>query len=292
METQIPSHEPPKNNKRESRPRRPRRSKADIEEAIRKSAVGQIKKRGFSLALVTDIVKNAHIEPIVFYNRYKNLNEFYDEFVKNYDYWLTDTIREMVTTVSSEEGYSNMIEKIFNALFNDDIMVELLRWEVTEGNNTTERTSRLRELHALEMISNYNSRHKAPEYDLAAITALIVGGIYYMMMHRNRSSMAGVNLNTPEGRHRVINAVRTLSRLLFRERENLRLSTEAANADIDKVEEYRHNFEKACRERVEADYRLHVEELMRVRQIAERERIARMLRTEGIDEEVIARVTR
>ncbi len=60
--------------------RRPRRSKADIESAILKAAIAQIKKKGFSMALVTDIVKRAKIEPIVFYNRYKNLDEFYDTF--------------------------------------------------------------------------------------------------------------------------------------------------------------------------------------------------------------------
>ena len=65
----------------EMKSRRPRRSKADIEAAIQRAAVAQIKKKGFSLALVTDIVKRAKIEPVVFYNRYKNLDEFYDKFV-------------------------------------------------------------------------------------------------------------------------------------------------------------------------------------------------------------------
>ena len=74
----------------DTKTRRPRRSKADIEAAIQRAAIAQIKKKGFSLALVTDIVKRAKIEPIVFYNRYKNLDEFYDKFVKKYDYWLSN----------------------------------------------------------------------------------------------------------------------------------------------------------------------------------------------------------
>ena len=100
----------------EVKTRRPRRSKADIEEAINKAAVAQIKKKGFSLALVTDIVKRAKIEPIVFYNRYKNLDEFYDEFVKNYDYWLSDLVRDSMEEIGSEEGYSNILEKLLTNL--------------------------------------------------------------------------------------------------------------------------------------------------------------------------------
>ena len=77
-------------NNDERQARRPRRSKADIENAIEKAAIAQIKKKGFARSQVTDIVKRAKIEPIVFYNRYKNLEEFYEGFVKRYDYWLSD----------------------------------------------------------------------------------------------------------------------------------------------------------------------------------------------------------
>lgn len=73
-------------NNDERQARRPRRSKADIENAIEKAAIAQIKKKGFARSQVTDIVKRAKIEPIVFYNRYKNLEEFYEGFVKRYDY--------------------------------------------------------------------------------------------------------------------------------------------------------------------------------------------------------------
>ena len=72
------------------KPTRYRRTKADITEDIRKAAVDQVMKRGFSLSLVTEIIKKAKIEPPVFYHRYKDLNEFYSEFVKGYDYWFSD----------------------------------------------------------------------------------------------------------------------------------------------------------------------------------------------------------
>ena len=167
----------------EVKARRPRRSKADIEDAIHKAAVSQIKKKGFSLALVTDIVKRAKIEPVVFYNRYKNLDEFYDTFVKDYDYWLSDLVRDSIENIDSEEAYSNVIEKILNNLLSDDIMTELLRWEVAEGNNITERTARLRTMHAVDIFRNYEEKHAGTGIDVTAVSALLVAGIYYMLLH-------------------------------------------------------------------------------------------------------------
>ena len=187
----------------EVKARRPRRSKADIEDAIHKAAVSQIKKKGFSLALVTDIVKRAKIEPVVFYNRYKNLDEFYDTFVKDYDYWLSDLVRDSIENIDSEEAYSNVIEKILNNLLSDDIMTELLRWEVAEGNNITERTARLRTMHAVDIFRNFEEKHADIGIDVTAVSALLVAGIYYMLLHKDRSSMIGIDINQAAGKRRI-----------------------------------------------------------------------------------------
>lgn len=270
----------------EVKTRRPRRSKADIEEAIHKAAVAQIKKKGFSLALVTDIVKRAKIEPIVFYNRYKNLDEFYDEFVKNYDYWLSDLIRDSVEEIGSEEGYSNILEKLLTNLMQEEIMTELLRWEIAEGNHITERTSRLRELHAVELINSYSNIYQREHFDISAITALIVAGIYYLVLHKDRSTFAGIDINTIPGKRRMLKAIRSIASMMFRAEENYRLSI--GNAD-DEAETYRRNYEAACRERVESDFRDHVEDLMEARRIADRKRIAENMRNLGLSEDMIAR---
>ncbi len=268
----------------EVKTRRPRRSKADIEEAINKAAVAQIKKKGFSLALVTDIVKRAKIEPIVFYNRYKNLDEFYDEFVKNYDYWLSDLVRDSMEEIGSEEGYSNILEKLLTNLMQEEIMTELLRWEIAEGNHITERTSRLRELHAIELINSYSELYHRENFDIPAITAILVAGIYYLVLHKDRSTFAGIDINTIPGKRRMLRAIRNISSLMFRGEENLRLADASGDED---VETYRRNYEAACRERVESDFRDHVEDLMEARRIADRQRIAENMRAQGIPEDVI-----
>lgn len=268
----------------EVKTRRPRRSKADIEEAINKAAVAQIKKKGFSLALVTDIVKRAKIEPIVFYNRYKNLDEFYDEFVKNYDYWLSDLVRDSMEEIGSEEGYSNILEKLLTNLMQEEIMTELLRWEIAEGNHITERTSRLREFHAIELINSYSELYHRENFDIPAITAILVAGIYYLVLHKDRSTFAGIDINTIPGKRRMLRAIRNISSLMFREEENLRLADASGDED---VETYRRNYEAACRERVESDFRDHVEDLMEARRIADRQRIAENMRAQGIPEDVI-----
>lgn len=269
----------------EVKARRPRRSKADIEDAIHKAAVSQIKKKGFSLALVTDIVKRAKIEPVVFYNRYKNLDEFYDTFVKDYDYWLSDLVRDSIENIDSEEAYSNVIEKILNNLLSDDIMTELLRWEVAEGNNITERTARLRTMHAVDIFRNYEEKHAGIGIDVTAVSALLVAGIYYMLLHKDRSSMIGIDINQAAGKRRIINAIREISRLIFQEKENRQTGVDGEDADTS-----RRRFESSCRERVASDYREQVQELIEARRLADRKTYAGRMREQGISDDVIKQI--
>lgn len=203
----------------EVKTRRPRRSKADIEDAIQKAAVAQIRKKGFSMALVTDIVKRAKIEPIVFYNRYKNLDEFYDSFVKNYDYWLSDLIRANADTIITETGFVEIFDKLIDKLMQDDIMAELLRWEISDGNHITERTARLRELHSVELYSRYGQELNGSGKEIIPLITLIVGGIYFMVLHKDRSTFGGIDINTDEGRKRLTEAFKAFGRLVFHRRQ-------------------------------------------------------------------------
>ena len=269
----------------EVKARRPRRSKADIEDAIHKAAVSQIKKKGFSLALVTDIVKRAKIEPVVFYNRYKNLDEFYDTFVKDYDYWLSDLVRDSIENIDSEEAYSNVIEKILNNLLSDDIMTELLRWEVAEGNNITERTARLRTMHAVDIFRNFEEKHADIGIDVTAVSALLVAGIYYMLLHKDRSSMIGIDINQAAGKRRIVNAIREISRLIFQEKESRQTGVDGEDADTS-----RRRFESSCRERVASDYREQVQELIEARRMADRKTYAGRMREQGISDDVIKQI--
>ena len=269
----------------EVKARRPRRSKADIEDAIHKAAVSQIKKKGFSLALVTDIVKRAKIEPVVFYNRYKNLDEFYDTFVKDYDYWLSDLVRDSIENIDSEEAYSNVIEKILNNLLSDDIMTELLRWEVAEGNNITERTARLRTMHAVDIFRNFEEKHADIGIDVTAVSALLVAGIYYMLLHKDRSSMIGIDINQAAGKRRIVNAIREISRLIFQEKENRQTGVDGEDADTS-----RRRFESSCRERVASDYREQVQELIEAKRLADRKTYAGRMREQGISDDVIKQI--
>lgn len=204
-----------------------RRTKATITENIRKAAVESVLKRGFSGSLVSEIIKKAKIEPVVFYNRYQNLEEFFSEFVKGYDYWFSDVAKEANKLETPHDQFIALIEGLQECMIEKSVMLELIRWEIAVDNDITKRTASIREMFTLPLVEKYDDLFKNSGIDFVAIATIIVSGLYYLYLHKDRSTFCNIDMNTEEGRNRVNQAIKFLSELLFSKinmgKENLQL---------------------------------------------------------------------
>ncbi len=196
-------------------PKRKRRNNKDIEQSIIKAAVELIADKGFLELAVTNIFEKAKIEPIVFYNRYRDLNEFINEFVKDYDYWFSDIVNECKTKEDEKSKYTELLQSLLRSLKGNKIMQHLLKWELSTQNEVTQRTAQLREVNTLPLVKEYGSLFSNTSIDIVAISALIVGGIYYLILHSNLSSFSGIDISTDEGEERIVKAIEFLSDTLF-----------------------------------------------------------------------------
>lgn len=195
--------------------RRKRRSTKDIEESIINAATCLIEIGGFSNLTVTGILRQAEIEPVQFYNRYDDLNSFIDEYVKKYDYWFSDIVKSQKQSHNDKELYINTLIGLFQSLSENKVMQELLKWELASNNETSQRTAQLRELHTLPLNKKFSDIFSNSDIDIVSISALIVGGIYYLILHNELSPFSGINLKIESDRQKVIKAIRKLSDILF-----------------------------------------------------------------------------
>lgn len=199
--------------------RRVRRTKADIENRINNAAYDLIIQRGFIDLQLTEITRKAEIEPVVFYNRYQNLEDFYGEFIKKHDYWLTETVSKQGAEQNdpSEENCAKILDGLITELLNDKIMLEVLRWEVAVENPVTERAALIRELQNMQLVQKYKKlfRDSGSPINIAAFSSIIIAGIYYLILHRDRSSFCGLDYNDPKDLDILRTTVSQLVKLVF-----------------------------------------------------------------------------
>lgn len=198
-------------------PKRIRRTKIDIEEQIIASAVKLIEKKGFSEITLTGITQKARIEPIVFYNRYKDLDEFFDELVKQYDYWLSDVLKKHEGDLYTKEGYSHILKQLFSSLSENRMMQQLLKWELSTVNQTTLRTAGLREFHTIPLVQKFENLFESSPVDISSVSALMIGGIYYLILHQELSEFGGINISTDAGKEKINKAIDYLVTAFFKD---------------------------------------------------------------------------
>ena len=195
--------------------KRKRRTSKEIEESIQKAAIQIIEKDGFSHITVRGIIQKAKIQAAVFYNRYKDLDHFISEFVKSYDYWFDDVIKDCEDIKDQQQQYISLLVNLFHSLQDNKIMQQLLKWEITTNNSTTRQTAKLREFYSLPLVEKYKKYFENSPVKIDAVSALVIGGIYYFILHAEVSLFGGIDVETEEGKKKITNAIEYLGDLFF-----------------------------------------------------------------------------
>lgn len=196
-------------------PRKKRRTKQAIELAVMDAAHSLIEEVGFNKVTLTGIAARAQIEPTVFYRRYSNLDQLFEEYTHKYDYWLAGIAELMPPDLSDEESMKWILLNLVRALHKNRGMQQLLVWELSVDNPVTRRTATLREKINESLIHELEKKFDISGVDMSVLAALIISGIYYLILHRNMSTFCNVDFSSKSGRDRLEKTIDQLVTILF-----------------------------------------------------------------------------
>lgn len=179
--------------------KRVRRKKETLEDDLFKAANTIISKVGFTGLTVTQLLKEAKADPPVFYNRYKDINDFIDKFVRTYDYWLNDSVSLNEKDLTPTKNAQVILGKLIDSLLENTCMQKLLAWELNEDNIIARRTSQNRDNNSGHLIEYFEEKLKNCEVNFNVGIAILTGGIYYLIIHRKMATFNKVNFDSPEG---------------------------------------------------------------------------------------------
>lgn len=163
------------------------------------AAISVIEKVGFQGLTVTNLMKEAKAEPPIFYNRYKDMNDFIEKFVRNYDYWLNDSIIIDQKSGTAIENIQDVVTNLIDPLIGNVCMQKLIAWELNDNNFITRRTAQNRDTNSEQLILYFENEFKDCGINFNAATAILIGGIYYLVIHREMGTFNKIDFSTNEG---------------------------------------------------------------------------------------------
>lgn len=200
--------------------KRHRRKKVDLEQDLFNAANKIISKYGFTGLTMSRLMREAKAENAVFYNRYRDMNDFLDKFVRKYDYWLNDSLVFDPESANHLDNVKSVMIGLIDSLLENAPMQKLLAWEMNEDNFITRRTAQNRDNNSEALINYFEQGFKDCIINFNVSTALLLGGIYYLIIHRKLAPFNRVDYNTKEGIDLLKKNITLIAERIFQDYDN------------------------------------------------------------------------
>lgn len=189
----------------------------DKEKTKRKiiDAVGEvIKADGFQNLKISKVSQYANVDRKLIYRYFGNLNHLIEAYIVENDYWMVfaDKMKQMLADRQYPES-ENLIKEILQNQYkyfaSQKEMQRLILWELSADSPLMKSIHNTRESMGEEFLEMAEPHFTGGKVNFRAIAALLVGGIYYTVLHTvyNGGTFAGIDLNTQDGKESILKAI-------------------------------------------------------------------------------------
>ncbi len=186
-------------------------------------AVGKVLlKKGYTGLNATSVAKEAGVDKSLVWTYFGNLDNLVEEYIAQRDFWkykAKDSIETLrtETKVINGDDMAALLQFQFKALLEDEILQRLMLWGISEKKQFLRKASDDRELIGEEIFKNMDSKFKNSNVDVRGIFAIVVAGIYYLVLHAktNGSLFCGIDLNTADGEERIKESISQIIKMAY-----------------------------------------------------------------------------
>lgn len=189
------------------------------------NAVGEvILNHGYTKLGINRIADTAGVSKKLIYRYFGNVENLIEIYIKQKDYWISlsqDSIEEIPADYG-EELLIKMFQDLFHDLSIQPEMQKVLIWEISEKTNIMKEITALREKMGSEFFRMVDSYFENSNADFRATCAIVLGGIYYMVLHSNGTGgpFCEINIKDASEQERINEAIRKLISWTYQEANN------------------------------------------------------------------------
>jgi AcrR family transcriptional regulator len=164
-------------------------------------AVGEtLKEEGYEGLGLNRIVARAGVSKPMVYEYYGSLNGLLKAYIAGKDSWVpyleSMELPEKPTAGELKICFITMLQDQFRFFHQEKEMQRLVHWQIRGYNPLMRATCEAREREGARLLKLADEHFRKSGISLKAVMALLVGGIYYNVLHDNAGlgTMAGIDL--------------------------------------------------------------------------------------------------
>lgn len=178
-------------------------------------AVGKVlKTKGYTGLTATNIAKAAGLSRRLITMYFDSVDDLIETYVKDKDYW-SEAFGNVTEMMARNKGHDtqklidNLLQNQLEYFYDNTEMQKLILWEISKKTEVMYEVSNDRERLGSKVFELTDIELQGKDIDIRAISALLVSGIYYMVLHAKSTdtTFCEIDINQPEGMQRIKNAV-------------------------------------------------------------------------------------
>jgi len=178
-------------------------------------AVGEIlKSDGYKGLGVNRIAKQAGVNKKLIYRYFGNVNYLIETYVIENDYWLKFSKlilerTEQGSPASLQAFIADLLKNQFSYFLNEKEMQRLILWEISTNSPLMKSIHNARESAGQGLLEMTDPHFKNHAVNFRAIAALLVGGIYYIVLHiqSNGGQFCDLDISSENAQKELMRAI-------------------------------------------------------------------------------------
>jgi len=189
----------------------------DKEQTKRKliDAVGVIiKNKGIKALRISKVAREAEVDRKLIYRYFGNLNNLTEAYIAENDYWMlfADQLNKLSDELQNDDAkiiVTEVLQDMFKFFLKEEETQNLILMELSGTIPMMRSIHNVREDIGQKILQKTDAHFKNSQINFRAVAALLVGGIYYTVLHTksNGFNFAGLDLKSKFGVDAILNTV-------------------------------------------------------------------------------------
>jgi AcrR family transcriptional regulator len=205
---------------------KPSKNKAETKRRLIQAVGELVKTEGFSGLKISTVAKKAEVDRKLIYRYFGGLNYLIESYVVENDYWMifSDSMKKMISETkfaNSEQLITAVLQNQFKFFLTEKDMQRLILWELSTDSPLMQSIHNVRESMAQKFLELTDLHFKDSPVNFRAIAALLVGGIYYTVLHTmfNGGNFTDIDISTEDGQTEMLKAIEQIVGWAYKEAE-------------------------------------------------------------------------
>lgn len=189
------------------------RDAGETRRQILEAASQIVVEEGFSGLTATRIAVMIGKDRTIVNHHFGSMANLKRTYIRAKDYWVPFFERfrlpETSSALQTRTLFSELMQENFRYFRNNVEMQKIILWQISEQTPLMRRISEERELEGAKLLGMADAFFKDSGISFKAVEALLLGGIYYIVMHaeNNKSTVCGIDVNQERDRAIVLETI-------------------------------------------------------------------------------------